>query len=119
MRIHQFDIWTINLNPSKGSEQREIRPCVILQTNAVNHISRTLIIAPLTSKKLEKIFPFEVKILKDKLNKLDQDSKIKIEQTRVISTERLVSKIGSLEEKYHDKIFTAIKIIFDFNKDFI
>jgi len=36
MKIIQFEVWQINLNPSKGSEQKGIRPCIILQTNAAN-----------------------------------------------------------------------------------
>ncbi len=51
MNIFQFEIWQLDLSPSKGSEQNGIRPCIILQTNAVSDFGFTTIVAPFTSKK--------------------------------------------------------------------
>jgi mRNA interferase MazF len=118
MQYFQFDIFLVDLNPAKGSEQEGKRPCVVLQTNGANNFGLTTIIAPLTSKKIDKIYSFEVKIDPSKHNGLTDTSKIKINQTRVIDKNRLINKIGSLEKKYHNEILEAVKIIFDFNKDF-
>ncbi len=38
MNCHQFEIYDVNLNPAKGSEQSGLRPCLILQTNAVSDL---------------------------------------------------------------------------------
>ncbi len=65
MDYPQFSIYTVNLNPTRGSEQSGIRPCLILQTNAVSDVGKTTIIAVFTTKKLEKIYPHEVFIKKD------------------------------------------------------
>ena len=118
MRITQFDIWQINLNPTKGSEQRGKRPCVVLQTNAVSNYGRTTIIVPITTKKIDKIYPFEIKIKPAKTNGLKEVSKIKFDQVRVIDKTRLIKKIGRTEKKYYPFILESLKIIFDFNGDF-
>ncbi len=76
MNIQQFEIWNIDLNPTKGSEQKGIRPCVILQTNAMNNHCSIILVAPLTSKKLDKIYPYEIKLAPTNTNGLESDSKI-------------------------------------------
>ncbi len=89
----QFEIWLVNLNPSKGSEQQGIRPCVVLETNGVNSSGNTTIIAPLTSK-LKKIFSYEVLVPVNSETGLTQKSKIKMRQLRVIDLSRLIKPIG-------------------------
>ena len=118
MNISQFDIWKVDLNPTIGSEQKGIRPCVILQTNAVSDYGLTTIIAPLTSKKTDKIYAFEVKVKPSAKNGLKELSKIKFDQVRVISKQRLIKKLGKIEEKDFFEILKALKIIFDFDRDF-
>jgi len=117
-KILQFEIWQVNLNPTKGSEQRGIRPCVILQTNAVSNYGLTTIIAPLTGKKISNIYPYEVLIKSTKQNNLKEASKIKFDQIRVIDKQRLIKKIGSLEQKYIEESLLAIEVIHDLKGDF-
>ena len=119
MNIHQFDIWRVDLNPTIGSEQKGRRPCVVLQTNAVSNYGLTTIIGPITSKKIDKIYPFEIKIKPSNKNGLKEFSKIKFDQVRVIDKKRLIKKIGIIEEKYFMEILKSLKIIFDFNRDFL
>lgn len=118
MKIRQFDIWLADLNPSKGSEQNGKRPCIILQTNAGHDYGSTTIIAPCTTKKLSRVYAFEVKINPSRQNGLTEKSKIKFDQIRVIDKARLVKKLGGLENIYHDDALTALKIIFDIEQDF-
>lgn len=119
MKIFQFEIWLIDLNPTRGSEQKGERPCIILQTNASGDYSSTTIIAPFTTKKLNKIYPYEIVIKPSIKNGLREDSKIKLNQIRVIDKSRLIEKIGNLEENYYEDILNAIKIIFDIEQDFV
>lgn len=119
MRIFQFDVWQVNLNPTKGSEQKGKRPCVIMQTNAVSDYGLTTIIAPLTSKNTDRVYSFEAIIKPSRQNGLKEMSKIKINQVRVIDKSRLINKLGRIEKGYYHDIQIALKVIFDFNEDFI
>lgn len=116
--INQFEIWQTNLNPTKGSEQKGIRPCLIMQTNASGKKAQTTIVAPFSSKKLENIYPFEIKISSSKKNGLQKTSKLKCEQIRVIDRNRLMKKLGDLEKNYYENVFKALKVIFDIDRDF-
>lgn len=115
MKINQFDIWLVDLNPIKGSEQSGQRPCLVIQTNAANNYGNTILIAPLTSQKTEKIYPYEVKITPSEINKIKHISKIKFDQIKVIDKQRLIEKIGMLEKIFYKDIMNAIKIIIDFD----
>ncbi|MFC1613462.1 type II toxin-antitoxin system PemK/MazF family toxin [Patescibacteria group bacterium] len=118
MIIHQFDVWLVNLNLTKGSEQNGERPCIILQTNASGDHGATTLIAPCTTKKLNKIHSFQVMLEPSNQNGLTKISKIKFDQIRVIDKIRLLKKLGDLEKTYHTDIVNAIKVIFDLEKDF-
>ena len=116
--VKQFEIWEINLNPTKGSEQKGKRPCLILQTNASGNYAKTTMIAPLTTKKIENIYPFEVEIKPSKENGLKDISKIKFDQIRIIDKLRAIKKNGKLEKNYYKNILQAINIIFDIDGNF-
>lgn len=49
-KINQFDIAYIDLDGAIGSEQSKTRPCVVIQNNAGNVHSPTLIVLPLTKE---------------------------------------------------------------------
>ncbi len=112
-RVRQFEIWNIDLNPTKGSEQRGLRPCLILQTNAANKVSQTFLVAPLTTKKLDRVFPFELLLRKDSVNKLKNNSKLLLNQIRTIDELRLSKRIGILGEDYFKLLFKSIDTILD------
>lgn len=117
-RIKQFEIYEVDLEPHKGSEQGGRRPCLTLQMNAGGHVAKTFLVAPLTSSQLEKIYRHQVFVPKSKTNGLKKDSKIKLDQIRVIDRVRLVKRIGALENDYHASVFEAIDVIIDRFGDF-
>lgn len=44
------EIWTIDLDPKKGREQRGVRPCLIVSTDALNRSDfGTVILCPITT----------------------------------------------------------------------
>ncbi len=117
MQLNQFDIINANLNPTKWSEQKGIRPCLIIQSNAWLNNSSTVLIAPFTSK-TDKIYPFEFLVKKAKENWLKINSKIKCEQIKVIDKQRIMKKIGKLWKESINLFYKSIFIILDLNKDF-
>jgi mRNA interferase MazF len=48
------EIWMIDLDPKKGREQRGVRPCLIVSTDALNRSDfGTVILCPITTTKRE------------------------------------------------------------------
>lgn len=92
--MRQRDIWMADLNPVKGSEQKGIRPVVIISGNAMNDNLGICIICPLTSR--IKNYAGCLLLEKDEMNGLEQDSEIITFQVRTVSKERLIRKTGEL-----------------------
>ena len=110
--IKRGDIFLINLEPIKGSEQGGIRPCLIIQNNYGNKYSPLTIIAPITSKIYSKEFPTNV-FLDKKDSRLNKDSTILLNQIRTIDKKRIIKRLNSLNEHIIRKINLAIKISLD------
>lgn len=109
MIIKRGDLILANLEPVKGSEQGNIRPCLVIQNEIGNLTSPTTIIATLTSK-TAKEFPFTVFVQKGEGN-LPKDSIVQCNQLRTISKEyRIIKKIGALKPETMKKVDEALRI---------
>ena len=95
--MKQREIWLADLNPVKGSEQKGIRPVVIVSGNAMNDNLGICIVCPLSTK--VKNYAGCLVLKKDEMNGLDQDSEIITFQVRTISKERLISIKGAITKQ--------------------
>jgi|SRR3989344_2532319 len=109
VEIKRGDIVLVNLEPVKGSEQRGVRPCLIIQNDKGNKYSPLTIIAPLTSKQFTKEYPTNV-FVKSKDSGLDKDSTILLNQIKTIDKSRIIKKIYSLDFFLMSQVDLAIKI---------
>lgn len=96
MDIRRYDIVQANLGETIGSEQGGIRPVLIIQNDVGNICSNTTIVIPLTSKLKSLNQPTHTLIRKDINNGLKTDSMLLGEQMRVISSQRIICKIGTV-----------------------
>ena len=109
MNIKRGEIYLANLDPVVGREISKTRPVVIVSNDKNNEFAGTVTILPITSKDLQKIYPFELFLLKGAGN-LPKDSKVKTDQIRTLDKSRLVTRIGKLEEGEVSQIERAIRI---------
>ena len=107
MKIKRGDIYYSNLSPGQGSEQRGIRPVVIIQNDFGNQHSNTTIIVPITSRYFKTKLPTHVKILN---SKLIPHSMAMAEQIRTIDKSRLTDYIGHIDAQTMDELENAIDI---------
>ena len=98
MKYNQYDIVLVNLDPTIGSEIKKTRPCVIISPNEMNHIIKTIIIAPMTST--SKSYPTRLK-LKD-------DSYIVLDQIKTIDKQRVIKYLDRLKLSDIKKIKSII-----------
>ena len=50
MEVNRFDVLLVPLDPTRGSEIKKTRPCLVISPNEMNHNISTVIVAPMTSK---------------------------------------------------------------------
>jgi len=112
MVINRGDIYYADLNPGIGSEQKGVRPVLVLQNNIGNLNSTTIIIAPITIKnEIKKMLPTHVKM--DTVEGINEKSILLLEQIRTIDKRRLVKYVGKSNEDLLLKINIALKISLD------
>ncbi len=106
------EVYLINFDPVRGSEQGGIRPALIIQNNIGNHHSPTTIVAAITSTQ-RKNLPTHVPITPDEVD-LISPSLILTEQIRTIDKERIHRKLGLLDHhkmsKVEDALITSLGI---------
>ena len=100
--VKQYDIYVINLDPTKGAEMKKTRPCVVLSPDELNDFLETAIIAPLTSTR--KKYKFRVNTIFQEKN-----GAVALDQLRTVDKSRLIKKIGHLENKTIENIKEILK----------
>ena len=109
MLIKRGDVFYVDLNPTRGSEQAGRRPVIVIQNNTGNEMAPTVIIAPLTTKKFLREYPTNVHVKKGTAD-LKEDSIILLSQIRTIDKNRLRRKIGVISGELLNKVNEAIEI---------
>lgn len=101
----QFDIYWVDLNPTKGSEIKKTRPCIIVSPNEMNKVLKTAIVVPLTSTVIN--WPFRLSIAST-----GKKSSAACDQIRTVSLERLDKRIGKLNQKEELSILELLQDMF-------
>jgi mRNA interferase MazF len=99
MTAYRGEIWLINLNPSKKSNEiGKIRPALVFQNDELNSGTySTTIILPLTTSLVDDAEPLRYRV--EKREKLEKDSDILIANIRAVDNTRFIEKLTSLSAK--------------------
>ena len=89
--IGRGDVYLIELDPTRGSEIRNTRPCVVISPDELNEHLRTVIVAPMTTK--GQPYPWRVPC-----RFRNKRGTVVVDQIRTIDRERLVQHLGALSE---------------------
>ena len=109
MTIRRGDIFYADLRPVVGSEQGGVRPVLVIQNDAGNRHSPTVIVAAITSRMNKAKLPTHVEVSAERYG-IVKDSVILLEQVRTIDKSRLREKICHLESDIQRKIDRALLI---------
>ncbi len=101
-KLQMFDIVFVDIpneNNEQTSEQNGKRPYIIIQNNIGNKYSPTVLGISLTTKIKKEHMPIHCIIKKTESNGLKQDSMALAETLRQIDKKRIISKIGTIEDR--------------------
>ena len=98
-----------DLRPVVGSEQGGIRPVIVVQNEAGNRHSSTVIIAAITSKMKRPKLPTHI-MLDSSSCDIAKDSVILLEQLRTIDKQRLKEKVCHVDADVLRRVDEALKI---------
>ena len=101
------------LDPVEGSEQRGLRPIVVISRDAINKSSPVLSAAPCTTYRVgRRIFPSQVLVTAPE-GGLAVDSLVLTEQVRVLDKKRLLRRRGQLTPATMARLNEALRVAFD------
>ena len=103
--VSRGDIFLVTLNPTRGSEIRKTRPCVIVSPDELNSHLRTFIVAPLTTGGHP--YPFRVRCTFD-----GKDGQVVADQLRAVDRERLVKHLGRLSDTTFNELLGVLQAMF-------
>lgn len=106
--IQRGDVFTVDMEPVRGSEQGKVRPALVIQNNIGNRYSPTLIVAAITSGEYAR---FDVNVsVKSPEGGLTRNSLVLLNQIRTVDKSRLGRYWGRLRPKTMAQIDRAMKI---------
>ena len=89
------EVYFVTFDPTLGAEIRKTRPALILQNDIANRSSPITIVAAITSKFDEELYPTEV-LVRAPEGGLDADSVVLLNQIRSVDRRRLMRRVGRL-----------------------
>jgi mRNA interferase MazF len=105
MVTNRFDVFLISLDPTRGSEIRKTRPCLIISPDEMNDHIRTVIVAPMTTKGR----PYPSRVSCTFQGKRGQ---IVLDQIRTVDKTRLVRRLGTISSGVQSKVLDALQEMF-------
>ncbi len=89
------EVYLVRLDPTVGAEIKKTRPTLVLQNDVANRWSPITIVAGITSRFEEPLYPTEVLITQSEAG-LETDSVALLNQIRSVDKRRLVRRLGKL-----------------------
>jgi mRNA interferase MazF len=87
--VSRGEVYLVQLDPTRGSEIRKTRPCLVVSPDELNQHLRTVILAPMTTA--GHAYPWRVTCRFQ-----NRAGFVALDQLRTVDTERLVRRLGRL-----------------------
>lgn len=105
MVIQRFDVFLVPLDPTRGTELKKTRPCLIISPDEMNDMIGTVIIAPMTTKSRE--YPTRIRC-----SFQGRIGEIVLDQIRTIDKSRLLKKLGRIDAKTQSAVTSVLLEMF-------
>ena len=102
--MKQSEIWLIDLDPTKGAEIQKKRPAIVVNDNRLGKLPLKIIVPITDWKERYSIAPWMIKIEPNTTNGLSKTSAADCFQIRSLSQERLIKKLGDVDEATFNEI---------------
>ena len=103
------EVYWVSFDPTVGAEIRKARPALVLQNDIANRQSPITIVAAISSKIDEPLYPTEV-LVRAPEGGLATDSVVLLNQLRSIDKQRLVRRLGALRLPTMRQVDCAVQI---------
>jgi len=102
------EVYLVELDPTRGSEIRKTRPCLIISPDELNHQLRTVMVAPMTTA--GHAYPF-----RPVCRFSGKEGRVALDQIRTVDRERLRKRLGVLSAAALTNVFAVLAEMFEFS----
>ncbi len=102
IRPKRGDIYLVNFDPTIGAEIRKTRPALVLQNDIANKSGPVTIVAAISSKFDDLLYPTDILLSAKARTGLAVDSVVLLNQIRTVDKKRLVKQLGRLSTARSD-----------------
>jgi len=103
--VKRFEIYLVNLDSEVSDDPKNTRPAVVISPDEMNRFLENVLIAPISSTKLK--YPTRVAI-----QFLNSERAVILDQIRSVEIERLVKKVGEVDERSQKAILDRLAELF-------
>jgi len=100
----RFDVWLVDLNPTRGREINKTRPCVVVSPDEISALS-TVLMAPMTTKG----FPLPCRV---GCSFKGKKGLILLDQLRAVDKGRLVKNLGAVGKRTQSELCATLQEMF-------
>ena len=100
------DVVLVELDPTRGSEIRKTRPCLVISPDELNLHLRTVIVAPMTTG--GQAYPF-----RPTCNFAGKSGRVALDQLRTVDRVRLRRRLGTLSASALSAVFGVLVEMFE------
>ncbi len=112
LTYRRSEIRWVRLDPTVGAEVQKTRSCLIVQNDIMNQYGLLTIVIPFRPG--SKQAPYIVNVKATQNNGLDKDRFLDVAQIRAVDGQRVLGRLGVLEEHYWQQIRVALDIVLGF-----
>jgi mRNA interferase MazF len=103
--VHRFDVYLVDLNPTRGAEIRKTRPCVVVSPDELNRLLATVLVAPMTTR--VRGYPSRTTVVFQ-----GKRGEIALDQIRAVDKVRLVRHLGRIAPPVTKRMFALLQEMF-------
>ncbi len=107
------EIWWVVLGPTKGSEIRKTRPCVVIGTDALRQLPMRIVVPLTTWRPKHKKRPWCAVVDADGRNGLHRTSAADAVQIRAVAVERFQRGLGVADARTLSQVLAAVALCLD------
>jgi len=90
--VSRSEVYLVDLDPTRGSEIKKTRPCLVVSPDDMNHHIRTAIVAPMTTRGR----PYPTRVT---CHFAGSEGQVVLDQLRTVDRSRLIKRLGRIEDE--------------------
>lgn len=103
--VSRGEVHLVELDPTRGSELRKTRPCVVVSPDEMNHHLRSVVMAPMTTG--GRAYPSRVPFTFHNVT-----GHVVLDQLRTVDVEHLVQRLGILDVETLGSVLAVLREMF-------